>query len=209
MKTSSALLLCAALLPAAANASPPEHSGHAAMKDDTIPTTTVENDAISLKADFIYDATKQSLRIRYLLHNEGKAAVAMFDRGDSLAVAQGRLKAGAVAQPASESTQQGLVLNHRALALRKPAPTVPPVPLAARLAAGGTLGGDIVADTGDAARVRYCLGVMPFDKAQFSGGQKIDDVDLWRASFAVAEKQHLLCTPWFDLASRAFEAKTP
>ena len=204
MNAMPALLLLAALLPAGGGATQAEPPPHPAMRDDTIPTTTVEDAHLSLRVEFHFDAGHQVLRVRYLLNNKGKTAVALFDRGDSVAVAQGKLKAGMAGPVTSEQGKDGLSLNHRALPLRKPAPTVPPVPLAARVIAGGQLGGDVLADTGDAARVRYCLGYAPFDTTLFSSPQPVDGVDLWRASFDVVGTQKLLCTPWFDTAQRAF-----
>jgi hypothetical protein len=177
------------------------------MKDDSIPNTTVEAGGYRLHVEFYFDAPKHTLRVRYLLNNTSKSAAAIFDRGTTVAVAQNKLKAGSVAELTQEITPDGLVLSHRAAPLRKPAPTVPPVPLAARIAAGAQLGGDVLADTGDAKRVRYCLGVAAFDPAKFSSRQPIDGVELWRASFELAETQRMLCTPWFVLADEAFEKR--
>jgi len=200
-----ALLMLAALLPAGSGAAA-EPPPHPAMRDDTIPTTTVEDAHLSLRVEFHFDAGHHVLRIRYLLNNGSKSAIALFDRGDTVAVAQGKLKAGMAAAVTSEQGKAGLSLNHRALPLRKPAPTVPPIPLAARVTAGNQLGGDVLADTEGAARVRYCLGYAPFDPALFSAPQPVDGVDLWRASFDVVGTQKQLCTPWFDTAQRAFQA---
>jgi len=197
-------MLATLLVPASGAAATASQPPNAAMRDDTIPAVTVEQGRLSLHVEFMFDAGHHSLRIRYLLNNRGKAAVAMFDRGDSVALAQGKLKAGVVAALAHESSDDGLSLNHRALPLGNPAPAVPPLPLAARVVAGGQLGGDVLGDTEDAARVRYCLGVAPFDTTLFSAPQPVDGVDLWRASFKVVETQHLLCTPWFDLGKRTF-----
>lgn len=197
------LLLAAATTGAAAQRLPDPPP----MTDDTLPSATVEEGLLRLTAQFGFDAGKRELRLRYLLHNGGKQAVALFDRGDRLAVAQDRLKAGTAAAPTTELGKDGLTLFHRAVPLRKPAPTVPPVPLAARVATAAELGGDVLVEVGDAARLRYCLGVAPFDKELFSSRQKIDGVEIWRASFDVVGKQKLLCTPWFDTAKREFEAK--
>lgn len=204
MNGSLPLLLGALLLSGASHSKSPTP---AVLTNETIPSTTVEDAHLKLRVEFNFDAGRHMLRVRYLLDNRGKTAVALFDRGDSLAVEQHRLKAGAVATTTLEQGTDGLTLSHRALPLRKPAPTVPPVPLAARVDAGSELGGDILADVGTAKRVRYCLGVAPFDTAMFSSPQPIDGVDLWRASFKAADTQRLLCTPWFDLAQRAFTAR--
>lgn len=197
------LLTAVALTGAAAQRLPDP----AAAANDIVPSANVEEGSLRLHAEFKFDAGKRVLRVRYLLGNRGKQAVALFDRGDSLAVAQGRLKAGTVAVPMTEPGKDGLTLNHRALPLRRPTPTVPPIPLAARLAAGTELGGDVLVEVGDAARLRYCLGVVPFEPDLFSARQAIDGVELWRASFDVVAKQKLLCTPWFDTANQQFESR--
>lgn len=175
------------------------------MNDAALPQATVENGALRLHAVFDYDAAAQALRIRYRLDNGGGVAAMVFDRGDSLAVAQKRLEAGAVAEPRTESADgDALGVLHRAWPLRKPAPTVPPVPLAARVAPGASLAGEVRVDVTGAKRIRYCLGSMPFDAELFSDPHPADGVDLWRASFDVVDRQSLLCTPWFDTATRAF-----
>lgn len=198
------LLTAAALSSAAAQRLP---DPPAPMASDTVPSANVEEGGLHLHAEFRFDAAKQALRVRYLLSNKGKQAVALFDRGDRLAVAQERLKAGTVAAPAKEQDKDGLTLLHHAVPLRKPAPTVPPVPLAARVAVGAELGGDVLVDVGTAPRLRYCLGVAPFEPDLFSARETIDGVEIWRASFDVVGKQKTLCTPWFDTATQAFVSK--
>lgn len=174
------------------------------MNAPKLPQASVEQGALRLQATFDYDATSQALRIRYRLDNGGDAAVMAFDRGDSVAVAQKRLAAGAVAEPRTERDGDALSVLHRAWPLHKPAPTVPPVPLAARVMPGASLAGEIRVDAGGAKRIRYCLGSTPFDAERFSSPQKADGIDLWRASFDVVDRQALLCTAWFDTATRAF-----
>lgn len=194
-------MLAAAFAVAAGAATPPEP----AMNDAAPPQVTVEQGPLRLHATFDYDAVAQTLRIRYRLDNGGGVPVMVFDRGDSLAVAQKRLPAGAVAEPRSERDDgDGLSVVHRAWPLRKPAPTVPPVPLAARVIPGASLAGEVRVDTAGAKRLRYCLGSAPFDAERFSSPQDAAGTDLWRASFDVVDRQALLCTPWFDTATRTF-----
>lgn len=202
-------LLLAAALDGAAPQRLPDPPPSPPLTDATLPSATTQDDGLRLNAQFGFDAGKRLLRLRYLLHNGSRQAVALFDRGNSLAVAQGRLKAGSAAAPVSEAGKEGLVLYHRIVPLRKPAPTVPPIPLAARLAPGAELGGDVLVEVGEATRLRYCLGVAPFEPALFSSREAIDGVELWRASFDAVGKQKTLCTPWFDTARLDFETPSP
>lgn len=202
-------LLLAAALDGAAPQRLPDPPPSPPLTDATLPSATTQDDGLRLNAQFGFDAGKRLLRLRYLLHNGSRQAVALFDRGNSLAVAQGRLKAGSAAAPTSEPGKDGLVLHHRIVPLRKPAPTVPPIPLAARLAPGAELGGDVLVEVGEATRLRYCLGVAPFEPALFSSREAIDGVELWRASFDAVGKQKTLCTPWFDTARLDFETPSP
>lgn len=165
----------------------------------------VERDGVRLDAQFGFDAATQRLSVRYHLHNGSRHAIGVFDRGDTLAVKQGRLVAGTVAAPAMEQGAEGLTLQHRAMPLRRPAPTVPPIPLAARVGAEGDLHGQFHAGVGGATRVRWCLATVAFDDAHFSSPQPLVDVALWRASFAVVPLQQSLCTPWFDVAAGRFD----
>lgn len=204
MRACRTIAMLAAVLATAAIAAEPEP----AMTDTTPAQATVEHEALRLHATFDYDAAAQALRIRYRLDNGGSVPAMVFDRGDSLAVAQKRIEAGAVAEPRTETADGGaLSVVHRAWPLRKPAPTVPPVPLAARVASGASLAGEVRVDVAGAKRVRYCLGSAPFDAELFSDPHPAGGVDLWRASFDVVDRQALLCTPWFDTARRAFAAE--
>jgi hypothetical protein len=135
--------------------------------------------------------------------------LAVFDRGDRHALASGRQKAGAIAAPTSRSVGDDVVLEHIALPLPRPAPVSPPTPLAAKLAAGAQSNGHFeFALPGLQApkRLRWCLGVAAFVEADFNSPEQVGDVEIWRASFAVAERQQTLCTPWFDVARMAFES---
>ncbi len=181
-----------------------------AGKESTMPATstqtTLTHEGVRLEADFAFDAATQRLAVRYRLHNGSAAAIGVFDRGDTLALKQGRLATGTVGAPATEQGADGLTLQHRAWPLRRPAPTVPPVPLAARVDAGADLSGQFHANVGGAARVRWCLAYATFDDAHFSAPQQVDGIALWRASFNVVSLQQSLCTPWFDPAVQRFES---
>jgi hypothetical protein len=93
---------------------------------------------------------------------------------------------------------------------------VPPVPLAARLGKGEALDGAFAFDlslTVGVERVRWCLGVAPFNDREFRADDRSVDrsklasggeADAWQASFAVVDAQEMLCTPWFVLGDGAF-----
>jgi len=148
------------------------------------------------------------LRVRYRVHNTGGEDLAVFDRGNRHAVLTKRQQAGEVGEPGfHEDGDGGLVLSHVARPLPRPAPTLPPTPLAARLAPGQALEGDfsfspLVGD--QPRRLRWCLGVAPFNETQFRSPEQAGGVEVWQASFDLAESQQTLCTPWFEVAAGAF-----
>ena len=185
------------------------------MHDEDRPArTAVDGEAARLEVAF--DPVGERFAVRYRVTNRGEGPLAVFDRGDRHAVLTGRLESGAIAMP--RFTQEGgdLTLDHAARALPDPAPTVPPVPLAARLDAGAALDGAFEFDlslTVGVERVRWCLGVAAFndkdyraddrsvDRSKFASG---GDADAWQASFAVVDAQEMLCTPWYVLAGGGF-----
>jgi hypothetical protein len=175
--------------------------------EDRVARTSVEGQGARLEVAF--DPDGNALAVRYRISNTGKAPLAVFDRGDRHAVLTKTLVAGNVPAPRFEDGGDGLVLSHAARALPSPAPTVPAVPLAAKLAPGGALDGAFSFDLslGDGAgRVRWCLGVAAFDEARFQASESAGDVAVWTAPFDMADAQQLLCTPWFDLGTGMFEA---
>lgn len=179
---------------------------HAAMPASTTAAETQTQDA-TLHAEFAYDAAKRSLRVHYRLRNTGAAPLAVFDRGDRHA-ASGRQRAGAVGEPAWQETGEGdIELSHVAHALPRPAPVSPPTPLARKLAAGAQAAGSFefaVPGAQAPKRLRWCLGVAKFAPDQLDAPQGQGEDEVWRASFALAQTQQRLCTPWFVVDEGAF-----
>lgn len=179
-----------------------------AMPAHVTATTTVPGSLAEMTATFDYSSAAHSLQVKYRVENKGSETLAVFDRGDRHAVMTRQLTAGVVPPPLfSDDKSGGLTLSHEALPLPHPAPTSPPTPLAARLAPGAGLEGMFsftVPASIDATRIRWCLGIAHFNERDFSAGESLADVDLWRASFAVVDEQERLCTPWFDVARGAF-----
>lgn len=199
-----------ALLPAAlmaAHAARAQTESTQMHEEDRVARTTVEAEGARLEVAF--DPDGDALAVRYRISNTGQAPLAVFDRGDRHAVLTKKLVAGEVPAPRFEATGEGLVLSHQAHALPDPAPTLPPVPLAARLEAGGALEGAFAFDLSlvdGPARVRWCLGVAVFDADRYQASESTGEVPVWTAPFDVADTQQRLCTPWFDRAAGAFEA---
>ncbi len=171
-------------------------------------TTTVSGPLAGVKVDFDYSRAEGLLQVRYRVENRSTATLAVFDRGDRHAVLTRQLVAGDVGSPLFSADEGGgVTLSHEALPLPIPAPTSPPTPLAARLAPGASLEGEFaftLPASSDPQRLRWCLGVAPFNQDDYSAGETVGVVDLWRASFAVVNDQQRLCTPWFDLAGGRF-----
>lgn len=178
---------------------------------DTIPLAPVVDGPVRLAAGFAYEPRSGTVQVRYRVENTGPQAVAVFDRGHRHAVLIGHQQAGAVGEPTFVEERPGEVtLRHVALPRPDPSPTSPPTPMAARLDAGASLEGEFAyAPPTDAAprRVRWCLGVAPFDEALFYMPEEVDGVSLWRARFEVVDSQRELCTPWYDVATGAFEGE--
>jgi len=200
-----ALLSAALIAPHAAGAQANMESTHM-HEEDRVARTSVDGEGARLEVAF--DPDGDALAVRYRISNTGDVPLAVFDRGDRHAVLTKQLVAGEVPAPHFEDADGGLVLSHVARALPDPAPTLPPVPLASRLAAGAALDGAFAFDLSlgtSANRVRWCLGVAAFDEAQFEASESMGEVAVWTAPFAMAAAQQLLCTPWFDVAAGVFE----
>lgn len=182
----------------------------AAMHEEDVPVrTTVEGEGATLELAFDPNAGGDRLAVRYRITNTGSSPLAVFDRGNRQAVLAKRQQSGDVPAPMFEVEGRDLTLSHVAMPLPTPAPTVPPVPLAARLVPGEAHDGGFEFDlalAGTPARVRWCLGVAPFDEAASKAAESAGKVAVWTVSFDVVERQQRLCSPWYDIAGGAFEA---
>lgn len=172
-------------------------------------SATIQGEGLRLEAAF-QAAAGQPLHVRYRVHNTGQADLAVFDRGNRHAVLTKRQKTGEVGQPTFREEGEGdLTISHVALPLPNPSPTLPPTPLAARLAAGQELEGEFTFSPllGDPPkRIRWCLGATQFDEELFRDAEQAGGVEVWQASFTLVDAQQVLCTPWFDVAKGAFQA---
>ncbi|MEH6417644.1 hypothetical protein [Pseudomonas sp. CGJS7] len=209
-RLAAALLIASAAFASSSFAAEPARTMPAsAPAPSTGAKTHVHGQGAALDVGFAYDADKQALRVNYQLRNVGGAALAVFDRGDRHAVAGGRQKLGAIAPPAWKDDGGDVTLSHIALPLANPAPTAPVRSLALKLAPGGESSGQFafaVPGLQAPKRLRWCLGVAAFADTDFDTPERVGALEIWRASFAVSERQQVLCTPWFDVARGAFEA---
>lgn len=164
----------------------------------------------SMQAQFDYDTASRILAVRYRVRNASASeALVVFDRGNANAVAAGRQTLGAVGAPFEKAQGEDVELTHAVFPLSKPTPTVPPSPIAIRVEPGKELaGGFEVALKGTVApkRLRWCLGVAPFDTDYLRDPRDSAQGQLWSASFSVVDRQQMLCTPWYDVASGTFES---
>lgn len=169
----------------------------------------VEGRGATLEVRFDYTTATDALTVAYRLRNTGDVTLMVFDRGNRHAVMSGRLVQGEVPAPLFSVQGGDVALSHRALPLPMPAPTVPPLPLAARVEPGPALQGsfEYASLTAESPkRLRWCLGVAPFMQEDF---RKLEPGtgqarDVWQVAFAVAERQRLLCTPWYEVAAGRF-----
>ncbi|MCD9032248.1 hypothetical protein LDO32_10985 [Luteimonas sp. Y-2-2-4F] len=204
----AAVLLSSALAAGCALSADRDPSGTSSMSEPT--TTTVEAAGGRLTASFAYTPRTGAVEVHYRFDNVGESPLAVFDRGDRHAVLVGRQHGGAVGAPHFQEEAPGdVVLRHAARPLPEPPPTVPPTPLAARVEPGASLAGEFLfapPTEREPQRIRWCLGVAPFDTEGFTQPEEVDGVEVWRGSFDLAARQTLLCTPWFDVAAQRFEA---
>lgn len=161
----------------------------------------------SLDVEFDYAPASRIVEVRYTLRNNGDGPIAVFDRGDLHAIGNGRQIFGEVGVPRMETDGEDVTLIHAAFPLPDPAPTSPPTPMAIELAPGASLDGafafalkGIVIPT----RLRWCVGAMRMGDAYMDSPQATKAGNVWRASFAVVERQQRICTPWYDVARGAF-----
>ena len=203
------LLLAATMmtgLPAAAdNASMPTQPSKP-MHPTTSASTSVEDGDLHLDVQMSMPAA-DTVELRYRLRNGGQAAVAVFDRGDRHAVLSGRQGKGAVAAPSFEDTGDGgVVLRHvaRPVATGPTGPTSPHTPLALKLEAGAVLedGFRFSIPSSAPQRLRWCLGVAPFEQDRFFAPERGAGGEVWQTTDASAQRE--LCTSWFDRARGVF-----
>ncbi len=146
--------------------------------------------------------------LRYVLRNDGPGTLIVFDRGTAHDVGIGRQVLGGIGVPQQEVSGEDVTLVHAARPLPQPSPTSPPTPLGIELAPGATLAGRfqvMLRGPSLPKRLRWCVGVMPMDESLLNSPQQTKDGRMWMASFASAERQQRVCTPWYDVADARFE----
>ncbi len=171
--------------------------------------TTVKGELdTELHAAFDYAPESRILAVHYRLRNAGATALAVFDRGDQHAIGIGRQKDGDVGIPRQIEDGGDVQLIHAAAPLPEPEPTSPPTPVAIELAPGATLSGEFrfaLKGLVVPKRLRWCVGMMHVGDAYMDSPHQTEHGRMWRASFAVVDKQTLLCTPWYDVATGHFD----
>jgi len=160
-------------------------------------STRVVAPSATLEATF-ERARQGSLRVSYSLRNTGAQPLMIPDRGVAVGGKLPALAGGESAAPMLKVEDGAATLTHAVVALPKPAPTVPRIPLAARIEARASHEAAFTVDLPtDVKRVRYCVAVAPFSEDAFTAVEGANGI--WRAAFGVAETQALVCTSWFDL----------
>lgn len=184
---------------------PPLMESHMPASSSTA-SRTHAHDA-ELIANFRYDPTTRVVNVRYQVNNTSpKSSLAVFDRADLFAVRQGQQKLGDVAVPHQTADGDDITLWH-VMPPMDPSAESLPTPTAIRLAPGTTLSGQFTFGLWGAVhpkRLRWCLGVMPFDEQVFGSPVAVEAGELWQASTAIVERQQTLCTLWYDVANAAF-----
>jgi len=166
----------------------------------------VEAEGVVLEAVFVREG--EGIRVDYRIRNTGTRALLVFDRGDRHAVLTRRQTSGDVGVPMlQEQVGARATLSHLARALPAPAPTVPPTPLARRVAVGDSVDATFGFSNwlaGTPVQVRWCIGIAAADDARLFLPDASGAVEVWQADFGYADDQQTLCTPWFDMVSATF-----
>lgn len=169
--------------------------------------THVDAEGVVLEAVFAREG--EGVRVDYRIRNTGAVPLVVFDRGDRHAVLTRRQMPGAVGVPSlREYAGTRATLSHVARALPTPAPTVPPTPLARRVAPGASVDATFSFSSWLAStpvQVQWCIGIGSADDARLFASDDSGDVQVWQADFGYADDQQVLCTPWFDMTSGTFE----
>ncbi len=167
----------------------------------------VEAEGVVLDAVFAREG--DGVRVDYRIRNTGAVPLVVFDRGDRHAVLTRRQASGDVGVPMlREEAGMRATLSHIARALPKPAPTLPPTPLARRVASDASVDATFSFANwlaGAPAQVQWCVGIGVTEDARLFASDDSGDVEVWQADFGYADDQQVLCTPWFDMASGTFE----
>lgn len=154
-----------------------------------------------LAARFTFDPATGNLdEIAYRIRNTGTEPLMIMDGGT---MQGGRYhEAPRILQRTDDAGD--ISLNIEAAALRDPAPTVPVLAVARRLAPGAALtgvlrSGQVLTDASSARRLRLCLASTRWDAKAFIALP--DRPDQWAASFGVAQTQERICTPLVEIAA--------
>ncbi len=206
----SSLFLAASCTQAGALHSPESTMNSLAIATDANTTMSSQDQQNPvLHAEFDYAPASRIIDVRYRLRNtDASSPLMVFDRGDLHAISTGRHTFGAVGVPKMIENGQDIELVHATAHLPARAPTSPPTPIAIQVEPGAELSGHFkfaLKGITIPKRLRWCLGVMPMDEAYMDSPNDTPDGRIWRVSFAAVEKQRMVCTPWYDVATAAFE----
>ena len=210
------IMLLSVVLAAGCTQAKTLHSPETLMASQIVATDTPETNGSTntqdnpvLLAEFDYAPASRIIEVRYRLRNASQSsALAVFDRGDLHAIDIGRQKFGEVGVPKMIENGEDIELVHAVAPLPSPSPTAPPTPIAIQVEPGAELTGHFkfaLKGITIPKRLRWCLGVMPFDAAFMDSPTASADGQIWRASFAVVDHQRMVCTQWYDVATAAFE----
>lgn len=210
-RNAGALILSAALLGACATAPSAPSVASDPSPADPLPAAEVRGPFDTrARVAFAVRPGRLAAEVRYMLRNDGRTPLILFDRGTVHDAGIGRHAPGAVGVPREEVTAEGVTLLHAARALPDPAPTSPPTPMGIELAPGASVTGRfqvMLAGPSLPRNLRWCVGVMPFDKSLLVAPQQTKEGRIWTASFAAAGRQQRLCTPWYDVGRARFEGE--
>jgi hypothetical protein len=153
-----------------------------------------------------YHPEQNFISVRYRVQNESKrGSLAAFDREVYVPYPSYVYAPGKIGAPFAKINGADIELIHAAYAGDTPPSGTP---LAIEVTKGEQIEGYFSFSIGDAKpeRLRWCVGVMAFEKDYFDRPFGSGNGRIWFAKADVKSLQTMLCTPWYDVAQARFEA---
>lgn len=159
--------------------------------------------------EWVYFPQQNAIQVGYRLHNGSRdRSIAVFDRGTYEQHAGAVYAPGSVSAPIVKVAGTDIEMIHAALPPATGTGSMPSTSLAIEVKGEEELKGFfVVPRLGNVSlqRLRWCVGVMSFDKSLFRTPYESEFGTIWVAKIDLQPQQKMLCTPWYDVALAKFE----
>jgi hypothetical protein len=152
-----------------------------------------------------YHPDQNFISVKYRVQNESRReSLAVFEREVYIPHPSYVYSPGKIGAPIVKANGTDVDIIHAAFAGDIPASGTP---LAIEVMSGAHIDGHFFLPLGEAKpkRLRWCVGVMPFDKRYFDRPHGSGNGRIWFAKAEVKPLQQMLCTPWYDVTQARFE----